>query len=313
MSVQSSQTPTKEKILGKVLIGHFFQSVDRKRVLPILTWKNTITDPLVIEQKIVEVIREVPVEVIREVVKEAKMEPVERVAKNTMTDVKLAPKYTISSFAEFQIKHIEKISKITMTDKKPTPNYSISTFTQIQRVKPSSPPPKPKQLISIETQTVFLPPYLVTQNQTTNLSIFPRSAALSPIVEARKVFNLKYEGTANPSSKPASNQASPNHDKIQRRLQIYEDQNVKLQMEIDTLKNKHNGLYSKLNEKSFESTSHYQVQVDQLKKENIQLKQTISQFKSEIDRIKELSQKEFNDKLVRLSNVGKTKFRVKEI
>lgn len=275
-AIQTSQLPQK---FGEISInGHLKLGEERKLVHPQLSWKNTLTDPFIIEPKIVEIIKEVPVEVIKEVVKEPDMVPVERISQGTNTEPKSRPQYTINSFSEFQRE---------------------------------APKPPVKILVTTEAQTFFTPPKLVMQDRTSEFHLKPKSAAPSPLKPTDKVFSFNYEGSAK-SSQGGSNQTSPSMDKLQRRLKIYEDQNVKLQLEIDALKNKQTGLYSKLSEKTFESSGNFQTQIDQLKKDNTQLRSLLEKSRNEATKIKEQTEKEVKSRYVVDIDEGSVAYRLQK-
>lgn len=260
---KTTETISHRKITGEISIQVFRNAEERKLVPPILSWKNTTTDPLVIEPKIVEVIKEVQVEVVKTIVKEPDMVPV------------------------------EKMSQGTNTEQKPKPIYIINSISEQHR---AAPVPVPRIQVSAESQTQTFSPKLEIQAKTSEFHLKPRSAAMSPVQPAAKVFNFKYEGSA--KSSQGSNQTSPAVDKLERRLKIYEDQNVKLQMEIDSLKSKHSGLYSKLSEKTFESSGQFHAQIELLKKDNVQLKGLLDKMRAEASKIKDNSDKESKLRIV---------------
>lgn len=262
---KSTETPVPAKVFGQVSISEFVTWQERKAILPSLSWKSTNTEALIVEPKIVEVIKEVPVEIIKEIVREPDVVPIERLSHGTNTDPAPKPRYTINSFAEF---HREKVEK-------PVIKVSVST----------------------DVQSISTPPKLVIQNKTSSIELTPKASTLSPMEPFSKVFTFNYEGSSK-SSQGNSLEGSPAIEKLQRRLKIYEDQCLKLQMEVDSLRNRHSGLYSKLNEKASESASHYQSQIEALKKENVHFKGLCEKLKQEAEKSRLLAIEESNIKIV---------------
>ena len=194
----------------------------------------------------------------------------------------------------------ERVSLGTMTDPKPAPKYIISSISQFQREKSPPPLPKIKIVVHEETQTIFTPPKLVIQDRTAEFNLKPRSAAPSPMQTTDKVFSFKYEGSGQTSNKN-SGPSSPVVDKLQQRVKIYEDMNIKLRQEIEDLKNKQYGLYSKLNEKSFESAGQNHAQIELLKKDVAHLKVINERLRADAEKLKEKASSEVQVKMVEVS------------
>lgn len=249
--------------------------MERKAPKKILAEKFTLTDPIPIQERIVEV--EVIKEVIKEVVKEHTMQPVERVSKSTNTDIK------------------------------PLPKISIADLIQLQREQPTVPV---KELIARATQTVAPQatlPKLNLENPIYTMKITPSPSPkvkqeITPLSQSNKLFTFHYDG-ATPSPVGSNEAVDEKLKKMETRLKFYEDQNIKLASERDIIKKKAEDLYSKLSGKQFESNSSFNQQLEVVKAENEKLRKVLMKerndfatHKLEVEKAKENEFKTFRTK-----------------
>lgn len=194
----------------------------------------------VLVDRVVEKIVEIPVEVIREVIREKDRPIIETLSKSLQTE-KIEPEIIIK---EIPIEIIKEVIK-------------------------EAPRPAPKIVISVDTQTYREPPKI--EHDTSNLTTINLITAkkIQKINLSYKTIDFAYQGiqsprTGNNSFLDVNGGGSPVADKLERRIKIYQDKNIELMMEIDRLKNQSTGLYSKLNEKQFETSGSHMKIIEQV-------------------------------------------------
>jgi hypothetical protein len=194
----------------------------------------------VLVDRVVEKIVEIPVEVIREVIREKDRPIIETLSKSLQTE-KIEPEIIIK---EIPIEIIKEVIK-------------------------EAPRPAPKIVISVDTQTYTEPPKI--EHDTSNLTTINLITAkkIQKINLSYKTIDFAYQGiqsprTGNNSFLDVNGGGSPEADKLERRIKIYQDKNIELMMEIDRLKNQSTGLYSKLNEKQFETSGSHMKIIEQV-------------------------------------------------
>lgn len=221
-----------------------------------------------------EIVKEVPVEVITEVLIEKDLPTIERVSKKIATDpiepekVEVIIERYVEKLVEVPVEKeiiievpVEKI--VDRIVEIPVEKIIEVPIEVIKEVIKELPKPKPKTLISSSCQTEQINPPVHLQQTKIRELIVSAKPCLSPVDVSSKVFNLKYDGLSPKlDSKLDSNESSPMVDKLQKRIKIYEDKNIELMMENERLKSQFSGVYSKLNEKQFETSGHHQKLID---------------------------------------------------
>jgi len=273
-SQSSTQTERKEQ---RVDIGRVSE-VERKGIVKKYTTSESMTEPL--EPTIVLQ------EVIREIIKEKDLPPVSRAEVSTSTNI-------VKSSTAATNTEQPTVGKVDVGSFKTFPRAKPAVVTSssgTQTVRPPSPPRK--MTTTMQTQTLIPPPpklTLAAQTSTLTVSSKPSSPQL---LSPTQVFNYSYKCPSPkekaPSPKPEPVSPNPDYEKLLARLKIYEDQNVKLMMENDKLRNNQTGLYSKLSEKQFDSIYSHKDQTEALKKELSAAKEGFEKAKAEVIRLRGL-------------------------
>ena len=202
----------------------------------------------VLVDRVVEKIVEIPIEVIREIIREKDRPIIETLSKSIQTE-NIKPEIIIK---EIPIEIIKEIP-----------------IEIIKEVIKEAPKPAPKIVISVDTQTYTEPQKI--EHDTSSLTTLNLITAkpIQKINLSHKTIDFAYQGiqsprTGNNSLLDVNGGGSPVADKLERRIKIYQDKNIELMMEIDRLKNQSTGLYSKLNEKQFETSGSHMKIIEQV-------------------------------------------------
>ena len=248
------------------------------------TREPIVTEVIITKEVIVEKWIEIPIEVIKEIIVEKVVEiPVEiikelqvEVIKEVLVDrvvekiVEIPIEVIREIIREKDRPIIETLSKSIQTENiKPEIIIKEIPIEIIKEVIKEAPKPAPKIVISVDTQTYTEPQKI--EHDTSSLTTLNLITAkpIQKINLSHKTIDFAYQGiqsprTGNNSLLDVNGGGSPVADKLERRIKIYQDKNIELMMEIDRLKNQSTGLYSKLNEKQFETSGSHMKIIEQV-------------------------------------------------